>query len=156
MNNAMPPEPHTHDDAAWRLPHLDWAPKGDQTVSTRLLAAAKDQCQECLPGLMAEAAADGDTLAVVVLLADQLLRSPQARRVVPAPALQGVFDRIKRMGDPEKPTVVGMFRTLSDEQRRAVAEDCTQAVQGYIKGVYEEVDATLLKRQQRPWWLKHA
>lgn len=147
-------EPHTHDGSVWCLPNpVEWAPEGDSTVSARLLAAAKDQCTECLPGLTTEAAQNGDTLAVVILLIDTVLGTREGRQCVPGPELQAVFTRIKRMRNAEKPAVVGMLRTLSAEQRYAVATDCTQAAQDYITAVYAWADSVLLKRQQRSWWM---
>lgn len=149
-------EPHAHDDSLWRLPVpvVAWAPKGDVTVGARLLGAAKDECQECLPGLTAEAAHNGDTLALVVMMAEMMLESPEGRRCVPAPALQGVFDRIRRGRNPDRTAVVEMLRAFTHDMRRDVAAGCVQAFQGYIAGVYEKVDAALLKQQRRPWWVK--
>lgn len=150
-------EPHVHDDSRWRLPELDWAPKGDQTVATRLFAAAAERCDECMPALTVEAAQNGDTLAITILLAETLLGRPEADRCVPAPALQEVLGRIRRMGNPEKSAVVGMLRTLSGAQRRDVAIACWRAVEDYITAVHQHAEDIVLgklKQQRRPWWLR--
>lgn len=62
-------EAHDHDDSMWRLPEVDWAPRADQTVAGRLFAAAVARCDECMPGLTAESAQNGDTLAITILMA---------------------------------------------------------------------------------------
>lgn len=145
-------ELHTHDDSKWRLPKVEWAPHGDQTVSTRLFAAAAEQCDECMPGLTAEAAQNGDTLAITILMAETLLERPEAVRCVPAPALQEVFARIRRMGNPDKTTVVGMLRTFPDAQRLDVAIACWRAVQDYMQAVNNWAETVILQRQRQPWW----
>lgn len=149
----MGTEPHVHDDTEWRLPTLEWAPGGDQSVSTRLLAAAKDECPDCVPALAEEAARTGDALAVTIMLVDVLLNEPYARTCVPGPALTKVFERIRRMGNPDKTAVVGMLRSLGEDQRLAVARDRGQAVRDYITAVGKYADDLVAKRQQRPWWL---
>lgn len=146
-------EPHAHDDSKWRLPQVvEWAPHGDQTVASRLFAAAVEQCDECMPGLTAQAAQNGDTLAITILMAETLLDQPAAARCVPAPALQEVLGRIRRMGDPDKTAVVGMLRTLSDAQRLDVAIACWRAAQDYVAAVYKWADTVLRKRPPQPWW----
>ena len=145
---------HDHDDSRWQLPGVPWAPQGDSTVATRLLAATKERCEECVASLTIDAAQNGDTLAVVLALTEHMLGQPEGRGCVRARALQEVSDRIKRMRNPQKSTVVGMLRTLSDNQRLNVAAGCAQALQHYMTGVYEKVHLILEKRQQGLTWLQ--
>lgn len=149
---------HEHEVSdGWPQVRVPGATGVDPTLLGRVQGAAHDKCKECAADLSMEAAANAETLAVLLGSAIGLLIMHDLvpgfafleGRLEPVPPLATVINRMSRKGDHlHTPTVIGMLRTFSAEDRLGLAAACMEMQRQFFIVLHQQRPCLSVEEQE--------